>query len=160
MFDYAIRRMENGKDVPPYMLKEIIELIQAYIIDSHKVRENIIPALVDDRDIDTPSGECEEIYSSLRKYNRFLLGVVEAYDLGYDGARGVFARYAGQYLSVLTDYFELVNELVVQRVGGREQRDREFSKRLKKIDDHAKKARQRRLIRMETLRNELLTVAA
>jgi hemerythrin-like domain-containing protein len=160
MLGHAVRRMADGKDVPPYLLKEILELIQTYNYDSHKIRENIIPGLPGRRGTNALARRCEEIYGSLRKYNRFLLKVVDTYDIGYDGARGVFSRYAGQYLSVLTDYFVLVNKLIARRVGDQEELDREVLRQLKKINEHARRVRTRRLVRMEMLRNELSNVAA
>ena len=35
MLDYFTQRIDDRKDVPPYMLKEIIELLQKYINVSH-----------------------------------------------------------------------------------------------------------------------------
>ena len=42
ILDQAIGRMGTGKDIPGYMLKEIIELIQTYIHGPHKMREDMI----------------------------------------------------------------------------------------------------------------------
>ncbi len=160
MLDQSTLRIANGKDVPPYMLREIIELLQTYIDGPHKMREDMILTSLYDRRMDVPIEECDEIHNSLSKYERFLLRVVEAYDLGYHGSKSVFAHYAKQYTAVLRQYIRLVNGLLAKWVDGQEQRDKQVLRELKKIDGRAKKIRERRIIRVEILQKELRTVAA
>ncbi len=160
MLDQSTQRIENSKDVPPYMLKEIIELLQIYIDSSHRVREEMILAYLGNFGMDVPTEECDEIHGSIKKYERFLLRVVEAYDLGYEGAKSVFAHYAKQYISILRQHIKLENELLARWVDDQEQRDGEILRRIKKVDGGAKRTKERGLIRMEMLRKELRTVAA
>ena len=96
----------------------------------------------------------------LRKYERFLFKVIDAYDLGYDGARKVFALYAGEYVVTLREYIGLERELLVKWVGGREERDREMLKQFRKIRGRVKRNSQRGLMRTEMLRSELGNVTA
>jgi hemerythrin-like domain-containing protein len=157
MLDHSILRIEKGKDVPPYMLKEIIELLQIYIDVTHRMREELLLTLLGNRGASVPSQECAEIHHTLKKHERFLLRVVEAYDLGYQGAKGVFAHYASQYIAILRQH---QNELLTMWVEDHEQRDGELLKEFKKIDGGVKRTRERGLIRMETLKREMRTVAA
>ena len=160
MLDYFTLRLDNKKDVPPYMLKEIIELLQIYIEVSHRMREELILSLLGSRGMDAPNQECTEIHDTLKKHERFLLRVVEAYDLGYQGAKGVFAHYAKQYISILRQHLKLQNDLLSMWIEDQEQRDAELLKEFKKLDGGVKKTRERGMIRMETLKKELRTVAA
>ncbi len=132
MLDHAIERMNIGKDVPGYMLKEIIELLQIYIHGPHKMREDMILTSFNNDSRDVPSIEYREIRTSLRKYERFLFRVIDAYDLGYHGARSAFALYAGKYVSAFRQYMGLEKELLIKWVGGREERDREMLKQFRK----------------------------
>jgi len=160
MLDHSARRMEANKDVPPYMLKEIIELLQIYVDVSHMMREEFILSLLGSRSVDTLRAECEEIHTSLRKHERFLLKVIEAYDLGYQGARGVFSHYAKQYIYILRQHLKFENDLLHRWIVGHDQRDTQLLKEMKKIDGGVKKTRERGLIRMETLKREMRMVAA
>jgi len=160
MLEHAIERTGNAKDVPPYMLKEIIELLQVYIHGPHKMREDMILTSFRDDSREAPAEECDDIRASLRKYERFLFKVIDAYDLGYHGARAVFARYGGQYVFALRQYIKLENELVIRWVGDREERDKEILKQFRKIKGRVKRYSERGLTRMETLKSELSTVTA
>lgn len=160
MLDNSALRMEANKDVPPYMLKEIVELLQIYIDVSHTMREEFILSLLGSRSVDTLKEECDDIHVSLRKHERFLLKVVEAYDLGYQGARGVFSHYAKQYIYILRQHLKLENDLLHRWIVGHDQRDTQLLRELKKIDGGVKKTRERGLIRMETLKREMRMVAA
>ncbi len=160
MLEYSARRMAANKDVPPYMLKEIVELLQIYIDVSHTMREEFILSLLGSRNVDVLRQECEEIHANLRKHERFLLRVVEAYDLGYQGARGVFSHYAGRYAHILRQHLKLENDLLHRWIVGHDQRDTQLLRELKKIDGGVKKTRERGLIRMETLKREMRMVAA
>jgi hemerythrin-like domain-containing protein len=160
MLERSVNRLETSKDVPPYMLKEIIELLQIYIDVSHTRREELILSLLADRQGDTLKGECDEIHASLKKHERFLLKVVEAYDLGYQGARGVFPHYARQYVYILRQHLKLENELLRSLITDYGQRDGMLLRELMKIDGGVQKKRERGLIRMETLKREMRMVAA
>jgi hemerythrin-like domain-containing protein len=160
MLGHSIGRMNVGKDVPPYILKEIVELLQIYIYGPHKMREDMILTSLQNELAEPPVVEYDEIHASLRKYEKFLFKVIDAYDLGYNGARAVFARYADQYLQVLTQYIRLESELLVELVGDREERDQEMLKQFKKIKRNARRTSERGIIRMETIRNELGVVTA
>ncbi len=160
MLEHAIGRMGNEKDVPPYMLKEIIELLQIYIHGPHKMREDIILTTLHNDSREVPAVEYHEIHASLRKYERFLFKVIDAYDLGYHGARSVFARYAGQYVFALRQYIKLENEMLIKWIGDREERDKEILKQFRKIKGRVRKSSERGLMRTETLRSELNTVTA
>jgi len=160
MLEHAIGRLDIGKDVPGYMLKEIIELLQIYIHGSHKMREDMILTSFHKDSRDVPTTGYREIHTSLRKYERFLFKVIDAYDLGYDGARKVFARYAGQYLSALRQYIGLEKELLIMLIGDREERDKEILKQFKKIRGRVKTKNERGLVRVQALRSVLGTVTA
>jgi hemerythrin-like domain-containing protein len=160
MLDHSARRMEQDKDVPPYMLKEIIELLQIYIDMSHTLREEFLLSLPGNPDVEALKPECEDIHASLRKYERFLLKVVEAYDLGYQGARRVFSHYAQQYIYVLRQHLRLESDLLRRWIVDHGQPDSQLLKELKKIDGGVKKTRERGLVRMETLKRDMRTVAA
>lgn len=160
MLNHAIGRLDVGKDVPPYMLKEIIELLQLYIHGPHKMREEMILSSFQNDSRAVPPVEYSEIHSSLRKYERFLFKVIDAYDLGYVGARKVFAHYAGQYITALTQYIGLEKELLIKWIGGREERDKEMLKQFRKIRVRVKRSNERGHMRAETLRSELGTVTA
>lgn len=160
MLDHSVQRLEMNKEVPPYMLKEIIELLQIYIDVSHMMREELILSLLGDRGVDTLKAECEDIHNSLKKHERFLLKVVEAYDLGYQGARGVFPHYAKQYIYILREHLKLENELVARLILDHGQHDGQLLRELKKLDGGVQKKRERGMVRMETLKRELRMVAA
>jgi hemerythrin-like domain-containing protein len=160
MLDHSARRMEQNKDVPPYMLKEIVELLQIYIDVSHRMREEFILSLLGSRSVETLSQECEDIHASLRKHERFLLKVIEAYDLGYQGARAVFSRYATQYIHVLRQHLTLEADLLHRWIVGHNQRDTQLLRELKKIDGGVRKTRERGLVRMESLKRDMRMVAA
>ncbi len=160
MLDHSVQRLETNKDVPPYMLKEIIELLQIYIDVSHTMREDLILSLLGEQGVDTLKEECEEIHNSLKKHERFLLKVVEAYDLGYQGARGVFPHYSRQYVYILRQHLKLENELLHRLILDHGQHDGQLLRELKKVDGGVQKTRERGLVRMETLRREMRMVAA
>jgi hemerythrin-like domain-containing protein len=160
MLERSVNRLETSKDVPPYMLKEIIELLQIYIDVSHTRREELILSLLADGQADALKEECEDIHATLKKHERFLLKVVEAYDLGYQGARGVFPHYARQYVYILRQHLKLENELLQSLITDYGQRDGLLLRELKKIDGGVQKKRERGLIRMETLKREMRMVAA
>lgn len=160
MLDHAIGRMDAGKDVPGYMLKEIVELLQIFIHGPHKMREDMILSSFDSEKRHVPPTEYRELRTNLRKYEKFLFKVIDAYDLGYHGARKVFALYAGKYVSALRQYMGLEKELTIRLVGNREERDRELLKQFKKIRVRVRRNSQRGLLRTETLRSELGNVTA
>ena len=160
MLDYFTQRIDDKKDVPPYMFKEIIELLQTYINVSHRMREEMILAFLDTSGIYAPSQECDQIHTSLRKYERFLLRVVEAYDLGYQGAKGILACYTKRYTLILRQHIKFESELLTRWVNDQEHRDVEVLKQFKKIDYRVKRIRERGIVRMEALKRESLTVTA
>jgi len=160
MLDHSARRMELNKDVPPYMLKEIIELLQIYIDASHMMREEFLLSLLGSHSVETLREECEDIHTSLRKHERFLLKVVEAYDLGYQGARGVFSHYAMQYIYILRQHLKIEGDLLHRWIVDHNQRDTQILRELKKIDSGVRKTRERGFIRMETLKRDMRMVAA
>jgi hemerythrin-like domain-containing protein len=160
MLDHASRRMEQRKEVPPYMLKEIIELLQIYTDVSHMIREEFILSLFGSPGVETLRQECEDTNASLRKHERFLLKVIEAYDLGYQGARAVFPHYAAQYIYVLRQHLRLESDLLHRWIVGHDQRDAQLLSELKKIEGGVRKTRERGRIRMETLKRDMRMVAA
>jgi len=160
MLDYFTYRLDNRKDVPPYMFKETIELLQIYINVSHRMREKMILAFLDSSGIYAPSQECDQIHVSLIKHERFLLRAVEAYDLGYNGAKGVLACYAKRYALILRQHLTLETELLTRWIDNQKQRDMEILKQFKKIDRGAKRTRERGAVRMEELKRESMTVTA
>lgn len=160
MLDHSARRMGQGKDVPPYMLKEIIELLQIYINVSDMKREEFLLSLFGSQAAETRGQESEETDVRLRKYERFLLKVIEAYDLGYQGARTVFSHYAVQYIHVLRQHLSTENDLIGRWIAGRDQSDSRLLRELKKIDGEVRKTRERGRIRMETLKRDMRMVAA
>jgi hemerythrin-like domain-containing protein len=160
MLEYFTGRLDNGKDVPPYMLKEIIELLYVYIDVSHTMREETILTYLGASGIDAPARECDEIHASLRKHERFLLRAVEAYDLGYQGAKGILASYSKRYISILRQHLAHESELIMLWVDDQEQRDREIFKQFRKIDAGIRRTRERGIIKMEALKREALTVTA
>jgi hemerythrin-like domain-containing protein len=160
MLDYATLRLSRGKDVPPYMLKELIELLQMYLDISHKTTSEMMATLLGYQSTDSTDCESDRRRAALRKYELFLLKVVEAYDLGYDGAKWVFARYAGRYISSLRQRLEGEKEILPTWIEDREQRDREILKKLKKINGEERRRRERAMARIESLKQELEKVAA
>jgi hemerythrin-like domain-containing protein len=160
MLDRFSGRLDNGKDVPPYMFKEIIELLQIYIDVSHRMREEVLLTFLGTHGIDAPTQEYEKIHTSIRKYERFLLRVVDAYDLGYHGAKGILACYAKRYISILRQHLKHENELLTRWVDNQEHRDGEILKQFRKIDRRVKRVRERGIIRMEALRRESQMVTA
>ena len=160
ILDYFIHRLDNRKDVPPYMFKEIIELLQAYIGVSHTMREEVILTFLGTSGIDAPTEECDRIHTSLKKHELFLLRVIEAYDLGYHGAKGILSCYLKRYVSILRHHLTAESELLARWVDNEEQRDTEILAQFKKIERGVKRTRQRGIIRMEALKKESLTVTA
>jgi hemerythrin-like domain-containing protein len=160
MLDYFTQRIDDKKDVPPYMFKEIIELLQTYINVSHRMREEMILVFLDTSGTYAPSQECDQIHASLRKYERFLLRVIEAYDLGYQGAKGILACYVKRYTLILRQHIKFESELLTRWVNDQEHRDVEVLKQFKKIDYGVKRIRERGIVRMEALKRESLTVTA
>ncbi len=160
MLEYLTSRLDSGKDVPPYMIREIIEFLQTYFRVSHSKREETILTFLGTLGIDAPARECDEIHASLRKYERFLLRAVEAYDLGYQGAKVILGSYSKRYISTLRQHLVLESELIVRWVGNQEQRDVEILKQFKRIDDGARRIKKRGIIKMEALKRESLTVTA
>lgn len=160
MLDYFTHRIDNKKDVPPYMFKEIIELLQSYINVSHRMREQMILAFLGAYGIDAPSQECDQTHISLKKYERFLLKVIEAYDLGYQGAKVILACYTKRYSLILRQHIKFESELLARWINDQEHRDVEILKQFKKMDSGVKKIRDRGIVRMEVLKRESQTVTA
>ncbi|MBN2225649.1 MAG: hemerythrin domain-containing protein [Deltaproteobacteria bacterium] len=160
MLDHFTRRLDNGKDVPPYMFKEIIELLQIYIDVSHIMREEVILRFLGTCGIDAPTEECDQTHASIKKHERFLLMVIEAYDLGYQGARGIFAYYAKRYIWILRQHLKLENELLIKWIDNQEHRDGEILRQFKKIEVRVKRTRERGIVRMEALKRESQMIRA
>jgi len=156
MLDHSVWRMAQTKDVPPYLLKEIIELLQIYGNVSHTARKELIRSLIGD----SAGNEYEGGHAVLRKYERFLLEVIEAYDLGYQGARGVFSHYAGQYISVFRGHRKYENDVLHRWIVGHDRHDNQLLRELKRIDGGAKKTRERGLVRIQMLWRDMRKVAA
>jgi len=159
MLDYFSRRLDNRQDVPPYMFKEIIEFLRIYVDGHHKKREVLILMFLGSYGINTPNQECTEIHAYLKKYGRFLLKVIEAYDLGYQGAKGVLAYHAKRYIEILRQHLAFENELVARLVDDQERRDVEVLRQFKKVARDAKKIRERGIIRMDALKRESLMIS-
>ncbi len=160
MLEYFTERLDNGKDVPPYMIKEIIEFLRTYFRVSHSMREETILTFLGTSGKDTPARECDEIHTSLKKYECFLLRAVEAYDLGYHGAKVILASYSKRYIRTLRQHLAVESELIVRWVDNQEQRDVEILKQFKRIDNGARRIKKRGMIKMEALKRESLTVTA
>ncbi len=142
------------------MLKEIIEDLQIHFDVFHTMRVEMILSFLVTYGIEAPTQECDQTQTSLKKYERFLLMVIEAYDLGYQGAKRILACYTNRYISILRQHLKFENELLTRWVDNQEQRDKEIFKKFKKIDGGLKRTRERGIIRMETLKKESLTVTA
>jgi hemerythrin-like domain-containing protein len=160
IIDYFALRLEKNKDVPPYMIKETIDLLQVYITTSHTLREKIILDLLANNGIDAPTRECDHTHANLKQYERFFIQVIEAYDLGYQGAKWILAFYTRKYVSLLRNHLELETELLARLVDNQEQRDGEILRQFKEIDSGIRKTRERGIIRMESLKKESQLVKA
>jgi len=86
MLEASSTRMSDSKEVPPWMLRENVELLQIYTNGSCRDKEDLIFSFVEDRGGEVPRTESIEEHNIIKKYEKFLLKVIEAYDLGYHGA--------------------------------------------------------------------------
>jgi len=160
MLEVSSQKMNDGKDVPPWMLRENIELLQIYTDVSHKNREELIVSHITGLGQKLTKRESTEDYDLLKKYERFLLYVIEAYDLGYNGAKTVFARYSKDYISLIKKHMEFETELFGRSEDHLKDLDAKLLKEFKRIRGVPRKMRERAHIRIRTLEREYQKVAA
>ncbi|MBN1573464.1 MAG: hypothetical protein JW984_09750 [Deltaproteobacteria bacterium] len=160
MLQNSSDRMDNGKEVPPWMLKENMELLQVYIDGSHITRELLILDRIKEKGIHVPLGRIYDDHKILHKYQRFLQSVIEAYDLGYRGAMGAFPHYCRDYIRLIEDHIDILHEVLRKSEDYIRDIDEELLNELKMIDERLKRIRQRGEYRMEILIKEFRKVAA
>ena len=151
-------KLENGRDVPPWMLRENMELIRLYSNGTHIDREEaVLSRMV------RLTGEKDVLASDHKKYKkmiRFLLRVIEAYDLGYQGARGVYVHYSKSFIEMLRKHLKSEEALWASMAPELEKADSTLVEELSRIDSSMKRLREKGLVRMETLKKEYRKVAA
>ena len=91
MLDHSARRMEQSKDVPALYAqgnhRAPPDIYRRFPYDEGRIH----PIASRKPRRGTPERRsATDTHASLRKHERFLLKVIEAYDLGYQGARSVF----------------------------------------------------------------------
>ena len=160
MLQNSSDRMDRGKEVPPWMLKENMELLQVYIDGSHVTRELFILDRIKDRGIHVPMGRIYDDHKVLNKYQKFLQSVIEAYDLGYRGAMGAFPNYCRDYIRLIEDHIDIITEVLKNSEVYIKDIDGELLGEIKKMDAKLKRIRQRGANRMEVLLKEFSKVAA
>jgi len=151
-------KLENGRDVPPWMIRENMELIRLYANGTHLDREEAVLTQVD-----ISVTERNKIANDHKKYKkmiRFLLRVIEAYDLGYQGARGVYVHYSKNFIEMLREHMKN-EEMLWTRVASKlKKADGKLVEEFNRIDNSMKRLREKGLVRMETLKREYRKVAA
>ena len=160
MLQKSSEKIEDGKEVPPWMLKENMELLQIFVDDAYMKRESMILERMEGKGINVPLGRVFDDHKTLRKYQRFLQTVIEAYDLGYRGAMEVFPQYCRDYIHFVEDHINLVSEIIRKSEDSMKNIDKELLKELKGIDANLKKMQQKGINRMEVLVKEFRKVAA
>jgi len=160
MLQNSSDRLDKGKEVPPWMLKENMELLQVYIDGSHVTRELMILDRIKDKGIHVPLGRICDDHKILNKYQKFLQAVIEAYDLGYRGAMGAFPHYCRDYIRLIEDHIDIVTEVLKKSEDYIKDIDGELINEIKKTDSKLKRIRQRGANRMEILLKEFSKVAA
>ena len=160
LLERSSERMKRNKEIPPWMLRENLELLQIYINGAHCDREELMLSRMEDRGIEVERGMFFDDYRTLRKYERFLLDVIEAYDLGYQGARSVFAHYSGNYLDILRKHMNHERELLRRCEDTLKDIDLELLREVKSIDGGGMRMREKGLSRIEELMREFRKVAA
>lgn len=153
-------RMDNGKEVPPWMLKENMELLEVFVDGSHVTRELLILNRIKDKGIHIPMERIYDDHRILQKYQKFLQSVIEAYDLGYRGAMGAFPHYCRDYIRLIVDHIEIINEVLRNSQDYIKDIDDELLDEIKGIDCKLKRIRQRVAYRMDVLIKEFRKVAA
>jgi len=151
-------KLENDRDVPPWMLRENMELIRLYTNGTHLDREETILSQVDisaaERDI------IAKDHKKFKKMIRFLLRVIEAYDLGYQGARGVYVHYSKNFITMLREHMKSEEVLWASLAAKLKKADSKLVEEFNRIDTSMKRIREKGLVRMETLKKEYRKVAA
>ena len=160
MLEASSMRMCIGKEVPPWMLRENVELLQIYTNGSFKAKEDLIFSFMEGRGGNVPRSEFLEEHNIIKKYEKFLHKVIEAYDLGYHGAMIIFARYAIDYINTLRRHLKLEKELLGRYEDYLKDIDAELLDELKKVDKKLGTIRERGLVRIENLKKEYRRVAA
>lgn len=160
MLEASSKRMSEKKEVPPWMLRENVELLQIYTNGSFKDKEDIIFSFVENRGGEVPRMEFLEEHDIIKKYEKFLLKVIEAYDLGYHGAISIFARYSIDYINNLRRRLKLEKELLGRYEDSLKDIDVDLLNEFKKVDRQLGRIRERGLVRMENLKKEYRRVAA
>ena len=160
MLEASSKRMSEKKEVPPWMLRENVELLQIYTNGSCRDKEDLIFSFVEDIGGEVPRTEFIEEHNIIKKYERFLLKVIEAYDLGYHGAMIIFARYSIDYIRTLKRHLELEKELLDRYENALKHIDVDLLNEFKKVDRQLIRIRERGLVRMENLKKEYRRVAA
>jgi hemerythrin-like domain-containing protein len=158
LLEKSTHKLESGRDVPPWMLRENMELIRLYANGTHLNREEAVLSQVN-----TPDAERDNIEKDHKKYKkmiRFLLRVIEAYDLGYQGARGVYVHYSKNFIDMLRAHLKKEEALWASLASKLKKADSKLVEEFSRIDDSMKRVREKGLSRMETLKKEYRKVAA
>ncbi|MBN1882253.1 MAG: hypothetical protein JW885_08785 [Deltaproteobacteria bacterium] len=158
LLEQSTLKMENGRDVPPWMLRENMELIRLYANGTHQDREEAVFSRVN-----LSPTERDGITNDHRKYKkmiRFLLRVIEAYDLGYQGARGVYVHYSKSFIEMIREHMKNEEALWARMASKLKKADSKLVEEFTRIDSPVKRLREKGLTRMETLKREYRKVAA
>jgi len=160
MLQNSSEKIENGKEVPPWILKENMELLQIFVDGAYMKRESTILERMEDKGINVPLKRVFDEHKTLRKYQKFLQEVIEAYDLGYRGAMEIFPQYCRDYIHFVEKHINLVNETIRKSEDSMKSIDVELLKELEAIDAKLKRIQQKGMNRMEILMKELRKIAA
>jgi hemerythrin-like domain-containing protein len=160
MLQKSSEKIDNGKEVPPWMLKENMELLQIFVDGAYMKRESTILERMENKGINVPLKRVFDEHKTLRKYQKFLQEVIEAYDLGYRGAMEVIPQYCRDYIHFVENHINLVNETIRKSEDSMKNIDKELLKELETIDANMKRMQQKGINRMEILMKELRKVAA
>lgn len=158
LLEKSTSKLEIGRDVPPWMLRENMELIRLYANGTHLDREETFLSRVD-----IPADERDMIANDHKKYRkmiRFLLRVIEAYDLGYQGARGVYVHYSKDFIKLFREHMKNEESLWINVAAKLKKADGMLVEEFNRIDNSMKRIREKGLVRMETLKKEYRKVAA
>ena len=158
LLEQSTLKMENGRDVPPWMLRENMELIRLYANGTHLEREEAVFSKVglSDTERDTIAHD----HKKYKKMIRFLLRVIEAYDLGYQGARGVYVHYSKSFIEMLRKHMKSEEVMWASMASKLKKADSKLVEEFSRIDGSMKRLREKGLTRMETLKKEYRKVAA
>jgi hypothetical protein len=115
---------------------------------------------MENKGMDVPRSQISSDQKILRKYQKFLQTVIEAYDLGYRGAMGAFPQYCRNYVQLIENHINLVNEIIRKSEDSMKDVDKELLKEMKMINGRLKRIHKKGVSRMEVLMKEFSKVAA